>query len=232
MLCYMTVDTDPGLRINSTRCTVLLGIFISLLYMCRATLCPSSGELTVSMRHWYLSLCVGGVWSAGWIFATTSRSYATHTEWQIPASHRYSKFSWWWVHGCPKHVEKRNKYIKQNCAPSWICLQDCSRMHGQQNIKWSRLYTKLETVKYAVSLSEGGGRIHTLHILDMSQPLKSWGCWSKSSQSEVEVHPPLSALWYFRYIKKKKWCFWRKDNYSILWEIKNVEVSPNKMYLC
>ena len=23
-------------------------------------------------------------------------------------------FSRWWAHGCPKHVEKRNKYIKQN----------------------------------------------------------------------------------------------------------------------
>jgi len=27
-------------------------------------MCPSSGEITVSMRHWYLSLCTGGVWSA------------------------------------------------------------------------------------------------------------------------------------------------------------------------
>ena len=31
-----------------------------LLYMFRATTCPSSGELTVSMRHWYFSLCIGG----------------------------------------------------------------------------------------------------------------------------------------------------------------------------
>ena len=29
-----------------------------LLYMCRAGMCPSSGELTVSMRHWYIfTLC-------------------------------------------------------------------------------------------------------------------------------------------------------------------------------
>ena len=28
--------------------------------MFRATMCPSSGELTVSMRHWYFSLCMGG----------------------------------------------------------------------------------------------------------------------------------------------------------------------------
>ena len=26
-------------------------------------------------------------------------------------------------HVCPKHVEKINKYTKQNCAPSWIYMQ-------------------------------------------------------------------------------------------------------------
>ena len=34
----------------------MLSIFISLLYMFRATMCPSSGEITLSMRHWYLKL--------------------------------------------------------------------------------------------------------------------------------------------------------------------------------
>ena len=48
---------------------------------------------------------------------------ATHTHWQIPVSHRYSDFSSWWAHGCPKHVEKRNKHTTQKCAPSWIYLQ-------------------------------------------------------------------------------------------------------------
>ena len=28
--------------------------------MFRVTVCPSLGELTVSMRHWYFSLCMGG----------------------------------------------------------------------------------------------------------------------------------------------------------------------------
>ena len=68
------------LQINPTRCTILLSIFISLLYMFRATMCPSSGEITVSMRHWYLSLCMGGFWSAGWSKTPTSRQKATHTE--------------------------------------------------------------------------------------------------------------------------------------------------------
>ena len=28
--------------------------------MFRANICPSSGELTVSMQHWYFSLCMAG----------------------------------------------------------------------------------------------------------------------------------------------------------------------------
>jgi len=38
-------------------------------------------------------------------------------------------------HSRPKHVEKRNKRTKKNCAPSWLCLQDYTRMHSQRNIK-------------------------------------------------------------------------------------------------
>jgi len=33
-----------------------------------------------------------------------------------------------------KHVQKSNKHIKKNFAPSWFYLQDHTRMHGQQNI--------------------------------------------------------------------------------------------------
>jgi len=60
-----------------------------LLYMFRATMCPSSGELTVSMPQWYFSLCVG------WFSSQPAVQTATYTEWNIPVSHRYSKFSWW-----------------------------------------------------------------------------------------------------------------------------------------
>ena len=35
----------------------------------------------------------------------------------------------------PKHVKKRNKHTKRNCAPSWLYLQDYAGMHGQQNKK-------------------------------------------------------------------------------------------------
>jgi len=38
----------------------LYGWLPGLLYMFRATMCPSSGELAVSMRQWYFSLCMVG----------------------------------------------------------------------------------------------------------------------------------------------------------------------------
>jgi len=120
--------------------------------MFRATMYQSSGVFTVSMRDWCVSLFIGGVWSAGWSETPTSRPNATHTEWQTSVSHRYSKFSWWWVHGCPKHVEKRNKYTKQNCTPSWVYLQDCTRMHAQQNIKLTKynLHARFEVLTVAL----------------------------------------------------------------------------------
>jgi len=31
-------------------------------------------------------------------------------------------------------IREINKYIKQNCAPSWAYLRDYTGMHGQQNI--------------------------------------------------------------------------------------------------
>ena len=49
-------------------------------------------------------------------------------------SQKHRRFSWWWAHSRPKHVEI-DKYSKKNCAPSWLYLQDYTDMHGQQNIK-------------------------------------------------------------------------------------------------
>ena len=38
-----------------------------------------------------------------------------------------------------KHIEKRNKHFRKNCATSWLYLQDYIGMHGQQSIKNKRL---------------------------------------------------------------------------------------------
>ena len=46
--------------------------------MFRTTMCPSSEEITVSMRHCYLALCMGGARSAGWSETPTSRPDSTH----------------------------------------------------------------------------------------------------------------------------------------------------------
>ena len=75
-------------------------MFISFLYMFRATMCPSSGEITG--MH-------------------TRQSSVQSDKYQV--SHRYSYFSWWWARSRPKHIEKRNKHTKKNCAPSWLYLQ-------------------------------------------------------------------------------------------------------------
>ena len=88
-------------------------------------------KIAVSMRHWYLSLFVDGVWSADQTPPIQSDKYQCRRDTVI--------FSWWWADRCPKHVEKINKYIKQNFAPSWPYLRDYTGMHGQQNIKFWKI---------------------------------------------------------------------------------------------
>jgi len=39
-------------------------------------------------------------------FGFPTKILYTHTERNMPVSHRYSKFSWWWARSCPKHVQK------------------------------------------------------------------------------------------------------------------------------
>ena len=60
------------------------------------------------------------VWFAGW-----NGTHSTlHTSQSSTKSDKYSYFFWWWAHSCLKHVQKRNKHIEKNCAPSWLYLQD------------------------------------------------------------------------------------------------------------
>jgi hypothetical protein len=165
--------------------------------MFRATMCPSSGEITVSMRHLVLVTLYG--WLSGMqggmkqIHSTPHTRQSSIQSDKHQVSHRYSYFSddvsfhpayqshpyrvtsnkcridtvispddisfhpayqnhpyrvtstkcrihsyffWWWALSHPKHVRKRNKHTKKNCAPSWLYLQDYTRMHGQQNMKY------------------------------------------------------------------------------------------------
>ena len=79
-------------------------IFISILYMFRAAMCPSSRELIVSLQH---LVCRSK-------FQSNLHTRLTSTLRDIyQISYWYSWISWWWAHGWPKHVENRNKHIKK-----------------------------------------------------------------------------------------------------------------------
>jgi len=83
--------------------------FISTLYMFRATMCPSSGKITVSMRHpVFVSVCG---WPSGMQDGMKTRSSTQSDKYQV--SHWYSNFSWWWAHSCPKHVKNINKHTRK-----------------------------------------------------------------------------------------------------------------------
>ena len=82
--------------------TIFFYVFISILYMFRATSCSSSGETIVSIQSLvYVTLC-------RWPFLVT---YTCRLYW-------YNWLSWLWARGCSKHVENWNKYLKKN-ASSW-----------------------------------------------------------------------------------------------------------------
>ena len=58
-------------------------IYLFLLCTCFGHSCAHKQEkITVSMRHWHLLLCIGGVWSAGWTVNPTSRPDYTGTHGQ------------------------------------------------------------------------------------------------------------------------------------------------------
>ena len=108
-------------------------MFISFLCMFRTTTCPSSGETTVFMRHLILVI------PYGWLSTLhTRQSSVQNNKYQM--SHKYSCFSWWWTHSRPKHVQKRNKYTKKYCGPSWLYLQDylanvaCTKIYTYQRL--------------------------------------------------------------------------------------------------
>jgi hypothetical protein len=91
--------------------------------MFRATMCLSSVETTVFMRHLLLVILYG------WNSTLHARQSSTQNN-KYQVSHRYSCFSWWWVQSRPKHVEKRNKHTKKYCASSWLYLQDYTVIRG------------------------------------------------------------------------------------------------------
>jgi len=93
-------------QMKPTRCRILLSIFISTslhvsgkyVPIIRRTYCIYATLVFFTVYGWLSGLLV--------VSSQPADQTATHTQWKIPVSHRYSKFSWWWAHICPKHVEK------------------------------------------------------------------------------------------------------------------------------
>ena len=91
-LFYVLLTAHPCiiLQISPTTCTILRNIFIFLLYMFRASVCPSWGEnYCINATLVFVTLYVWRL-VCGLDRNPTSRPDANHTEWQIPVSHRYS----------------------------------------------------------------------------------------------------------------------------------------------
>jgi hypothetical protein len=85
----------------------------------------------------FLSMFISFLYMSGMQGTVHTRQSSTQSD-KYQVSLRYSYLSWWWAHSRPKHVEKRNKHTKKNCAPSWFHLEDYTGLHGQQNIKLNR----------------------------------------------------------------------------------------------
>ena len=88
-------------------------MFISVLYMFRAVMCPSSGELLYQCDTWFMSL-----WNGNQI----SHWYNNSPDDGHMAARK-------------KHVQYRNKHVRKKLCVMLVVHKDRTRMHGQQNIK-------------------------------------------------------------------------------------------------
>ena len=112
--------------INPTRYTVLFNIFIyfSSLHV--------SGIRASFIRRKLLYLCDIVICQSIWVVSGLLVGFSLQPADQTPPIQSDNCqcridtviFSWWCAHGRPKHVQKINKYINQNCPPSWIYLRD------------------------------------------------------------------------------------------------------------
>jgi hypothetical protein len=114
-------------------------MLISILYMFRVGMGPSSGELIVSMRH--LAYVTLHRWPFGvkvWMWLQSHRSL--HTKRSSTQSDIY-QMSYWYSSADDGHMAARNMYrIEINIHEKKFCIKlviykDYTEMHGQQNTK-------------------------------------------------------------------------------------------------
>ena len=115
---------------------LLYNIFISILYMFRATLCSSSGESIVSIQHLvYVSLCRWPFGMQVGKFLPDLHTGRSPTQSDIYQMYWYNWLFWWWTRSCSKHVENQNKYIQKGLCVKLVIYRNYTEMHGHQNIK-------------------------------------------------------------------------------------------------
>ena len=78
---YVLLTLHPSISLR-----ISLGAQFCLIYLFHFCTCfglpcvHHQEEITLPMRHWCLSFCMGGVWSASWIENPTSSPDATYTK--------------------------------------------------------------------------------------------------------------------------------------------------------
>jgi hypothetical protein len=98
-------------------------LFISVLYMFRATSCSSSGESIVSIQHLVcVTLCR---WPSSMQVGNTRRSPTQSDTYQM--LYWYNWFSWRWARGCSKHVQNWSKHTEKRIVRQVGCLQELYR---------------------------------------------------------------------------------------------------------
>ena len=138
--------------------------------MFQASMCPSSGEnccIYATLYGWCLQ-----------VPPIQSDKYQCHIDTAI--------FSWWWAHDCLNMKRREiNKYINQNCAPSWICLWD----YEIQNLIYRQHRDKLD---YIIRLVPFGWRNHVLLQVEPNIRVNMLCCildWLYASITPEFVHP-------------------------------------------
>jgi hypothetical protein len=114
-------------------------MFISFLYMFRATLCPSSGEITVPMRHSvFITLC-------GWLSSMQGGMKPPCRPDSHPHRVTNTKFRIDTVispddgHRVARNMQRKEiNILRKIVHQSWLYLQDYTGMHGQRKIKLIR----------------------------------------------------------------------------------------------
>jgi hypothetical protein len=102
--------------------------------MFRATSCSSSGESVFSIQHLLcVTLCRWRSIVHVWKFLPDLHTRRSSTEWLIPDLYWYNWFSWWWIRGCSKHVQKWNKRIR--IVRQVGCLQDLYQDAGPEKYR-------------------------------------------------------------------------------------------------